>query len=193
MQDTLLLNADFAPLGVVHWQRAVCMLLDDKVRTVETYPGRVIRSVGNELDWPAVVHLVDHVRIKRRLGPSRAHVLARDGFTCQYCGLRPTKASGRPDTAALTIDHVVPRAQAVGGWVEVSWADGPVRVSSWDNLVAACAPCNHHKGARTPEQAGLVLRRTPRKPSARQAVAIGLARATVPQAWDPFLPATSAA
>ena len=188
MQDTLLLNADFAPLGVVAWQRAVCMLLDDKVRTVETYPGRVIRSMEIELDWPAVVHLVAHVRIERLVGPSRTHVLARDGFTCQYCGARPRKESGRPDLAELTLDHVVPRAQAVSGRVAVDWEDGPIAVSAWQNLVAACAPCNHRKADRTPEQAGMPLRTVPFRPSSRQAIAIALARTSIPDVWEAFLP-----
>jgi 5-methylcytosine-specific restriction endonuclease McrA len=46
-------------------------------------------------------------------------VLARDGYTCVYCG-----ATG----VALTLDHVTPRAW--GGSHHAS------------NLVAACAPCN---------------------------------------------------
>lgn len=191
MQDVLLLNADFAPLGVVAWQRAICMLLDEKVRTVETYPGRVVRSVGSELDWPAVVHLVEYVKIKRTVGPCRQHVLARDGFCCQYCGLRPRRASGRPDVSLLTVDHVVPRARSVGGFVDVPWAAGPVRVSSWENLVAACGPCNHRKADRTPGEAGLTLRTTPFRPSSRQAITIALARTSIPDPWDPFLPSAA--
>ena len=35
----------------------------------------------------------------------------------------------------------------------------------WDNLVAACQPCNRTKGSRTPEEAKMVLIRHPKKPN----------------------------
>lgn len=187
MRDTLLLNADFAPLGIVAWQRAVTLVMNEKARAVETYPDRVVRSPGLELAWPSVVHLVEYRRFRRRPGPGRLHVLARDDYTCQYCGERPLRASGRPDVGALTLDHVVPRSRAVDGRVEVDWADAPVSVNSWENLVAACGPCNHGKADRTPEEAGLSLRRIPTRPSPREAFAIVLARASIPDAWEAFL------
>ena len=61
-------------------------------------------------------------------------VYQRDGRACRYCGA----------TAALTIDHVVPRIQGGGDEAE--------------NLVVACRTCNSRKHGRTPEQAGMVLR-----------------------------------
>ena len=61
--------------------------------------------------------------------------------TCQYCGAR---------THDLTLDHVVPRHR--GGR------------HSWDNLVAACKPCNHRKGGKTLDEARLRLLRTPIEP-----------------------------
>ncbi|MGO8753162.1 MAG: HNH endonuclease [Thermoguttaceae bacterium] len=69
---------------------------------------------------------------------SRRNVFKRDHFTCQYCG-------SQPGTEELTVDHVIPRAQ--GG------------VSSWTNCVLACVACNKRKADRTPEQAGMKLRR----------------------------------
>jgi len=35
---------------------------------------------------------------------------------------------------------------------------------SWDNLVAACKPCNHRKGGKTPEEARVRLLRPPFEP-----------------------------
>jgi hypothetical protein len=67
-----------------------------------------------------------------RVIPSKTAVLRRDNYTCAYCGRTGT-----------TIDHVLPRAQ--GG------------KSTWDNLVAACQPCNGFKADRTPEQAKMKL------------------------------------
>lgn len=65
----------------------------------------------------------------------RQAVMRRDRRTCRYCGRRPRR---------LHIDHVVPHSRG-----------GP---SDIDNLVVACRRCNLGKGARTPEEAGLMLR-----------------------------------
>ncbi len=68
----------------------------------------------------------------------------RDGHRCMYCG----GVFGRSE---LTRDHVVPRVQ---GGRDV-----------WTNVVAACARCNHRKGGRTPEQAGMELLAIPFEPN----------------------------
>lgn len=188
MQDALLLNADFSPMGVLSWQRAVCLVLDEKVRVVENYVDRKIRAPSFELDWPAVVHLVRYVSVSMSPPLNRVNVLARDRFTCQYCGLRP-RIQGRPDTRRLTLDHVVPRAAAREGLVQVPWQDQPVPVTSWENLVSACAPCNHRKGHRSLEDAGLSLRTTPRRPRPQDAIRVALARVRVPEEWRGYLPA----
>src|SRR3990167_2972010 len=57
----------------------------------------------------------------------RFEIFKRDGFTCQYWGLRP------PD-AVLEVDHIEPRA--AGG------SDDEL------NLVTSCWECNRGKGAR---------------------------------------------
>lgn len=62
----------------------------------------------------------------------RQKIFRRDRHTCRYCGAE-----------AEHVDHVIPRVQ--GGDNEP------------ENLVASCAPCNLHKGGRTPEQAGMRL------------------------------------
>jgi len=71
------------------------------------------------------------------------NVHKRDHYTCQYCG-------AQPGLDGVTIDHVVPKAQGGG--------------SNWLNCVSCCAPCNAKKADRTPEQAGMKLRRQPFKP-----------------------------
>ena len=85
---------------------------------------------------PVVIRLVSYVRIPRdthRRKITRRAVFARDDWTCQYCGARSN----------LTVDHVIPRSK--GG------------SSSWDNIVASCAPCNRRKGDRLPRQVGMRL------------------------------------
>ena len=68
--------------------------------------------------------------------------MKRDGHKCAYCG--------RADLP-LTLDHVIPRSK--GG------------DDSWENLVAACLPCNNRKGDRTPEESHLKLKVKPYTPS----------------------------
>ncbi|WP_231940878.1 HNH endonuclease [Acidihalobacter aeolianus] len=64
----------------------------------------------------------------------------RDGFLCLYCG-------NRFSARDLSRDHVRPLSQ--GG------------ADHWNNVVAACKRCNHHKAARTPEEAGMQLLAVP--------------------------------
>ena len=60
-------------------------------------------------------------------------------------------------------------------------------VTSWQNLVAACEPCNHAKADRTPEEAGLTLRQRPRRPNGADLLRIALTRAPVPDEWRAYL------
>jgi 5-methylcytosine-specific restriction endonuclease McrA len=103
---------------------------------------------------------------------SRRNVAKRDHSTCQYCGAQP----GADD---LTIDHVVPRSQ--GGQ------------SSWTNCVAACLDCNARKADRTPEQAGMRLRKVPSRPEWKPLYALhGHGHAPRIESWKKFLMTESA-
>jgi 5-methylcytosine-specific restriction endonuclease McrA len=171
--QTLVLTHAYEPHRVVSWQRAITMYFDDKVEVLAEYEEDV-RSVGFSLKMPAVVRLVRAMRHPRRgVRFSRANVLARDAFACQYCGRR---ASPRE----LTFDHVVPRAR--GGR------------TTWDNIVTACTRCNRRKGDRTPDEAGMTLRTRPVCPHELALVFVHfeLGR-TVPDAWRDwvFLPAAA--
>jgi len=187
MEDALLLNADFAPMGVVAWQRAIHLVVEGKATAIETYRDRWVRSAHVRLAWPAVVYLTRYVRVRRSFGPSRRRVLARDAFQCQYCGLTPTRPQGSPDIEALTIDHVVPRSQSRDGRVVLPDSGRRVHVSAWQNVVTACVACNQRKADRTPAEAGMPLHREPAVPRPAEAVRIALARCAVPEEWHPFL------
>jgi 5-methylcytosine-specific restriction endonuclease McrA len=164
---TLLLNFTYEPLGVIGWQRAITMLCLGKVEVVRSY-ATALRAVSWTVPMPAVVKLHRFVRRHRvRVALSRRNVFLRDDYRCQYCGLRfPAKE--------LTCDHVVPRAQGGG--------------MSWENVVAACGPCNRRKGGRTPEQARMALRKQPRRPGEiAPHVAIGAGGVSLPEPWREFL------
>lgn len=95
---------------------------------------------------------------------SRKNLFKRDRYTCQYCGLQPGPEE-------LTVDHVVPRSR--GG------------TSTWENCVLACVECNKRKADRTPAQAGLKMRKTPRKPSWKALVQVPARDRR--ESWDKFL------
>ena len=161
-RQVLVLNTTYEPMNVCSVHRAIVLLLKGKAETVETGTS-LIRSERSAFVTPLVIRLLHYVRIpradSRRL--SRRAILARDGFRCQYCG----------NTRYLTIDHVIPRSR--GG------------VSSWDNVVTSCAPCNVRKGAYLPSEVGMSPSRKPRPPVPGDFV-LAVQR-VIPDAWLPYL------
>ncbi|MHA6323584.1 HNH endonuclease [Roseivivax sp. CAU 1753] len=144
----LVLNADYRPLSYYPlslwpWQEAVKASFLDRVDIIAEYD-EVVHSPSMTMHIPSVVVLKDYVKPQKRVAFTRFNLFLRDGFCCQYCGSR----------GELTFDHVVPRA--AGG------------VTSWENVVAACAPCNLRKGARSLHRSGLSLRKPPRQPGAEE-------------------------
>ena len=185
--NTLLLNALRLPVGVLPWQQAVLLVMDGRLRLVESYPERMVRSMALAVPWPSIV--IDPLRtIGLGLSASRRNVIARDRFACQFCGIAPRTHAGRPDMERLTVDHVIPRCRSDHGYVP-SWGSGLyVPVSSWENLVAACQPCNHRKADRTPEEARMPLRTVPGTPGAFTSIRILVSRAReIPDSWEPYI------
>jgi len=84
MTNVLLLNADFTPLGVISVKRAIVLVIDEKVRMVQEYVGKVLRSPSVVFPMPAVVALRRYVAVGHRIRFNRKNVLARDHFSCQY-------------------------------------------------------------------------------------------------------------
>jgi 5-methylcytosine-specific restriction endonuclease McrA len=121
-----------------------------------------MRSERLALKVPSVIRLRYFVKVpfRRRSALNRRAVFARDGGRCQYCG-----------AAAESIDHVVPRAK--GG------------THTWENVVAACRPCNTAKRDRLLSETSMVLRRRPSVP--RELTWITVAVGTIPPHWEPYL------
>jgi 5-methylcytosine-specific restriction endonuclease McrA len=160
----LVLNASYEPLNVCTVRRALVLILKEKAEVLEHGDG-VLRSETMQLDRPEVIRLITFVRVPRdihRRRITRKAVLARDGWTCQYCG------TNKP---SLTVDHVIPRSR--GG------------ESVWENIVASCAPCNRKKGNRLPQEVRMHPRHNPRPPG--PTVFIRIAAPRTPSAWEPYL------
>jgi len=144
----LVLNADYRPLSYYPlslwpWQDAVKAVFLDRVAIVAEYDA-VVRSQRAEVRIPSVVVLKDYVRPVKTVAFTRFNLFLRDEFRCQYCG----------SPHDLTFDHVVPRVR--GGR------------TTWENVVAACSPCNLRKGSRSLKASGLRLAVPPRQPSAEE-------------------------
>ena len=167
--ETLVLDPGYTPVGRISWQRAIVLLWQNKVEIVESYVDRVVRSVLTEMQMPAVVRFIRTItRRKKAIKFSRENIYLRDNYQCQYCGKKKPLNE-------LTYDHVIPRVKG-----------GQTR---WDNIVCACVGCNTYKGGRTPQEAGMPLRTTPRRPdkltnTMRSSFAW---RSGMPTEWKQFL------
>ncbi len=149
----LVLNADFRPLSYYplslwNWQDAVKAVFLDRVNIVSHYD-RVVHSPSFEFRLPSVVSLKSYVKPAKYPAFTRFNVFLRDKFTCQYCGVRDD----------LTFDHVVPRSK--GG------------MTTWENVVAACSPCNLRKGGKMPRDAQMFPAQSPIRPTVYQLHANG--------------------
>ena len=141
----LVLNADFRPLSYYplslwSWQDAIKAVFLDRVNIVSEYE-TMVRSPSFTMKLPSVVSLREFVQPPRYPAFTRFNVFLRDRFQCQYCGAHDD----------LTFDHVLPRSR--GGR------------TTWENVVAACAPCNLRKGNRMPRDIGMIPMQSPYRPS----------------------------
>jgi len=180
-RPTLVLNRNWQPVNVATVARALVLLFNESARVVDpadyqtfTWEDwsklrprdgeRFIQAVRFRLRVPEVVTLTGYDRLPTTAVTfSRRNIFKRDRFTCQYCGIQP-------GSEELTLDHVTPRAQ--GG------------ESRWDNCVLACLACNKRKADRTPQQAGMRLRKEPVQPKWRPLYAAHEVRI---ESWSKFV------
>lgn len=126
----------------------------------------VVYTARLSLIVPRVIRLLEYDKIPAQvIKLTRRNIYARDENRCQYCGERFV-------TDKLNLDHVKPKAQ--GGH------------NAWENLVCSCLPCNTRKANRTPEQAGMKLIRTPKKPMAHPMLRVHISHQRY-EAWTSFI------
>jgi 5-methylcytosine-specific restriction endonuclease McrA len=158
---TLVLNATYEPLCVVPIRRAVVLVLKEKAEVLHA-TDQEMHSERTSFAVPSVIRLTYFVKVpfRARAALNRRAVFARDGHRCQYCGAH-----------AENIDHVIPRSK--GG------------EHIWENVVAACRPCNTKKEDRFLHEVGFSLRKKPTAP--KELTWIIVAVGTVHPHWQPYL------
>lgn len=149
----LLLNADFSPLSIIEWKKAVIWHLRYEcnpkygIDILDFYKNDYINGVNNKkYPIPAVAKTKRFFKIhKQTVTFSRKNIFLRDDFTCQYCGLKFNNNE-------LTYDHVIPKSM---------WNNSNRSPTCWTNIVTACVACNRKKGNKTPKQANMPLKNLP--------------------------------
>jgi len=169
----LLLNGStWEPLSIISVPRAINLILAGKAIVIEQ-SGQFLRTVRDKYPIPSVVALRTFINVPRRRAHwSRKGVLVRDSYTCIYCGAKlGTVQRGKVLIKSdLTVDHILPRSR--GG------------KDHWTNTACACYSCNHRKGSRLPNEAGMKLRWEPKTPRTSYLV---IAVGSGPDAWKHYI------
>lgn len=171
---TLILAPWMAPQRIARWDKAIGLILDNKVDVLESYEDEEVRSAGNRhegrsplvIPVPAVVRLRRSDRKKGTVKFSRINVYARDHYRCCYCGEKFTAAK-------LNYDHVIPRVR--GG------------KTVWENIVTSCYPCNDRKGSKSLSQSGMRMHYQPHVPNELPQAPLLLDVNASPEVWKPYL------
>lgn len=181
----LLLNADFTPLSIIDWEKAIVWYMkyecDPKygINIIDFYKNDYINGVNNKkYPIPAIAKTKRFFRIhKQNITFSRKNIFLRDDYTCQYCG-------NKFEHSDLTYDHVIPKSV---------WRDKTSSPTCWTNIVTACIDCNRKKSNKTPKQASMPLKNLPCIPTKVTkylpiAHHLNKIKQDIPQEWLVYLP-----
>ena len=161
-RKVLLLNQSYQPLMTLGAKRAIVLSFTEKVEVLERYRDKV-NSINLSIFVPSVIRLKDYVRFNKKNIPlNRRNILKRDNHICQYCN-----SKGK----FMTIDHIIPKHK--GGR------------DLWENLVAACVPCNTKKGNKLLKDINMTLLRKPKAPSFLFNIQNELSNSQ--KSWKPYL------
>lgn len=149
---------------IVHPETFVPMTFEEWC-DVELENLRWIKTASASIPAPEVIVLKRYgERPPRKVGFNRPNLWRRDEYSCQYCGVSLPGSK-------LQVEHVKPRSKG-----------GP---TTWENCVAACGNCNSRKADKTPDEAGMSLRKAPHKP--RWEPKIPVPKSGIRDLWVPFL------
>lgn len=182
----LLLNADYTPLSIISWKKAIVWNIkysEDSqyaIDIIDFYKNDfILGSNSRKYPIPAVVRTKKFLKKRHnRIIFCKKNIFLRDEYTCQYC-------LNIFDHLKLTYDHVVPKSK---------WNYDLGSPTNWNNIVTCCSVCNRKKGNRTPKEANMPLKKLPiepRKETKYLPVSHLLRKISteIPQEWIQYLPA----
>ena len=170
----LVLNSNYTPIslfplseGAIPVEDAITRVINGTCHVVSEYDRKILTSARHDMKWPSVIVRKDPVLITEGVRLDDESLFYRDHGMCAYC-------QRKLSLKELTCDHVVPKSKG-GAFV-------------WDNIVAACPPCNTQKGDQMPTGKWRP-RIVPTKPSYYDLLAV---RRNHPitvddDSWTPFL------
>jgi len=179
----LQLNADYSPLSykplsTISWEEAMFLLAKgwDRVASggtpiitvVEEYENTLVHSAHASYRLPSVVALNKMVPLPDYAALSRNNIYLRDGYTCQYTGIKYPANE-------LTLDHIIPRSK--GG------------KSTWTNLVTCSKNVNFKKADKTLKESGYKLIRKPYVPTSWELRELGRKHPSVllHESWENYV------
>ena len=186
-QQVLVLNRLWQAVNVCSARRALTLLFQGHAQVVMGHPDgsfqtfgfgewrdltadgndpEMVRTISFKIRLPRVILLLLFDRLpKKEVKFTRHNIFERDRNTCQYCG----SVLERKD---LNLDHVIPKHR--GG------------LTTWENIVCSCIPCNTRKANSTPQEAGMHLVRKPKRPKWRPFVQVNFG-INCHDSWKHFL------
>lgn len=180
----LLLNADYTPLSIISWQKAMVWSIrfNDNpkyaIEIIDFYKNDYINGVDKKYPIPAVAKTHRFFKINNQVVTfSRKNIFIRDDYTCQYC-------NQKYEINSLTYDHVIPKSK---------WRNQKCSPTCWTNIVTACTWCNRRKGNKTPKEASMPLQNLPTKPNKHTKYLpiiehLNKIKRDIPTEWMPYLP-----
>ena len=137
---TLILNSTYQPLSVVPFNRAISLLINKKINSINDSE-IIFKSENKRIALPnvALLNYFVNAPYSRRVALNKENIFIRDFYTCQYCG-----------SQAESVDHIIPKSK--GG------------EHIWDNVVACCKRCNLIKVDKDLTDTRLKLKRNPQRP-----------------------------
>lgn len=170
--QVLTLNKTYQPLGLISVKEAIESVFSGRAEIIEqekngyfsnydVHSWLELSNLKKELEeiedhdiWinfhspsflaPRVIRFLEYNKtIIKKVRFSRKNILIRDNLTCAYCNTKfPVEQ--------LQLEHIIPKSK--GG------------KSTWLNTTASCKKCNDYKRDRTPEEAGMTIKRSPYVP-----------------------------
>lgn len=141
--EVIAVDRNYVPMQEISRRKAICSVVAGRAFVLDAATFDRHQDLAATFRLVIFPHAQACAESKLLSGRLERRVLRRDHFQCMYDGCA---------SRATTVDHITPVCQ--GGQ------------TSWQNLVACCLPCNQRKGGRTPEEAGMKLKRVPKGPRA---------------------------